>query len=333
MPCCPATARMASWVVRRLAGAVLVSIIGIAVLVALVHLLPGDPLTAIVGDRALDPASRRVMEHDLGIGRPLPVVLMSFFRNALQGDLGHSLAERRPVTAILADRLGPTMLLGGLTLLIDFTLGVLLGVWSALHPRTRAARLLDSLTLATYTVPGFVIGLVLIWGFAVHWQWFPPALIADPLLPTDASTWTVLIDRLKHLVLPVTTMVLATIAVPLRQQRSAIVGTMSQPWVTAARARGVATRRVIWQHLWRPALTPVISLLGLWLPMVVAGAVFVETVFAYPGIGALLANATAQRDIPVVIGAGVVLVVVVQLGSLVADVLYRIVDPVQREPV
>jgi len=322
---------MIRWGVHRLTGAVLVSIIGIAVLVALVHLLPGDPLTAIVGDRALDPESRRVMEHDLGIGRPLPVVVTSYLRDALHGDLGHSLAERRPVTAILAERLGPTLLLGGLTLLIDFTLGLLLGVWSALHPRARLARLIDTLTLATYTVPGFVIGLVLIWGFAVHWAWFPPALIADPLLSVDASGWAVITDRLHHLVLPLATMVLATIAVPLRQQRSAILASVNLPWVTAARARGVGPRRVIWQHIWRPALTPVISLLGLWLPMLVSGAVFVETVFAYPGIGELIASATAQRDIPVVLGAGVVLVVMVQLGSLVADILYRVVDPVQRE--
>lgn len=322
---------MIRWVVRRLLSAGLVIVIGIAVLVALVHALPGDPLTAIVGDRALDPESRRVMEHDLGIGRPLPVVVVSYFRDALHGDLGTSIAERRPVTTILAERLGPTLLLGGLTLLVDFTLGLLLGIWSALHPRTRIARLLDTLTLATYTVPGFVIGLVLIWLFAVHWHWFPAAGIADPLLPSDAGIVTVAIDRLHFLVLPLATMVLATIAVPLRQQRSAVLASRNRSWVTAARARGVSPRRVVWQHIWRPALTPVISLLGLWLPMLVAGAVFVETVFAYPGIGALIANATAQRDIPVVLGAGVVMVVMVQVGSLVADILYRIVDPVQRE--
>lgn len=322
---------MIRWLVRRLLSAGLVIVIGIAVLVALVHALPGDPLTAIIGDHALDPESRRVMEHDLGIGRALPVVVVSFFQNALHGDLGTSIAERRPVTTILAERLGPTLLLGGLTLLVDFTLGLLLGVWTALHPRARLARLLDTLTLATYTVPGFVIGLVLIWLFAVHWHWFPAAGIADPLLPIDAGILPVVIDRLYYLALPLATMVLATIAVPLRQQRSAILANMNRSWVTAARARGVSTRRVTWHHIWRPALTPVISLLGLWLPMLVTGAVFVETVFAYPGIGALLANATAQRDIPVVLGAGVVLVVMVQLGSLVADILYRIVDPVQRE--
>ncbi|MEO8478892.1 MAG: ABC transporter permease [Gemmatimonadota bacterium] len=322
---------MIRWVVRRLISAGLVIVVGITLLVALVHSLPGDPLTAIVGERALDPDSRRVMEHDLGIGRPLPVVITTYFQDALHGDLGTSLAERRPVTTILAERLGPTLVLGGLTLLVDFTLGLLLGVWSALHSKSRLARLLDTLTLATYTVPGFVIGLVLIWWFAVHWHWFPPAGIADPLLPVDAGITTVALDRLRHLALPLVTMVLATIAVPIRQQRSAVLASMSRPWVTAARARGVSVQRITWQHIWRPALTPVISLLGLWLPMLVSGAVFVETVFAYPGIGALLANATSQRDIPVVIGAGVVLVVMVQVGSLVADILYRVVDPVQRE--
>jgi peptide/nickel transport system permease protein len=126
-------------------------------------------------------------------------------------------------------------------------------------------------------------------------------------------------------------MVLATIAVPLRQQRAAARETRAATWVTAARARGVAPARITWRHIWRPALTPVVTLLGLWLPMLVSGAVFVEAVFAWPGIGSLIAAAAASRDVPLVIGAGALLVVVVQLGSFMADLLYRVVDPEQRQ--
>jgi peptide/nickel transport system permease protein len=319
------------WAFRRAFAAVLLATLGIGVLVLLVHLLPGDPLAAIIGDRALDPAAEAALRARWGVDRPLAQVLVDFFAGAVRGDLGVSLQEQRPVAQILRERLGPTLLLGGLTLLVNFTIGVALGLWSALHPDTLRARLIGSVSLMLYAIPAFVIGLLLVWGLAVRWPLFPAAGFADPLLSIDAGMATVTLDRLRHLVLPLITMVLATIAVPLRQQRAAALETRTATWVTAARARGISPTRIAWRHIWRPALTPVVTLLGLWLPMLVSGAVFVEAVFAWPGIGSLIAGAAATRDVPLVIGAGALLIVVVQLGSLLADVLYRVVDPGQRE--
>lgn len=321
---------MTRWVLGRSAEALALVCLGAIVLVALVHLLPGDPLTAIIGDRAVDPAAREALAARWGVGRPLPAVVLDFLRHAVRGDLGTSLAEQRPVATILAERLGPTVLLGGMTLLVNFTVGLLAGTWSALHPHSLGARVLGGVTLVTYTIPAFVIGLVLVWLLAVVVPWFPAGGASDPLLAADAGPWAILLDRARHLALPLLTMVLATIAVPIRHQRSAALETANAAWVTAARARGVSPTRVAWQHVWRPALSPVITLLGLWLPMLVSGAVFVEAVFAWPGIGSLLATATAQRDVPLVIGAGVLVIALVQLGSLLADVLHRLLDPVQR---
>jgi peptide/nickel transport system permease protein len=318
---------MSRWAVRRTAEAVALTILGAVLLVALVHLLPGDPLNAIIGERALDPATKALLREQWGVDQPLPVVIGDFLVGITRGDLGTSYGYQQPVTSLLAERLGPTLLLGSLTLLITFTLGMALGLWSALRPRSRRAQLLGTLTLITYTLPSFVIGLVLVWVFAVSWQWLPSAGLDDPLLAIDATAGAVLIDRVRHLILPLATMVLATIAVPIRQQRSAALATVAAPWVMAARARGVSPGRIAWQHVWRPAVTPVITLLGLWLPLLVSGAVFVEYVFAWPGIGSLIAEATGTRDIPVVIGAGVLLVAAVQLGSLIADLLYRVATP------
>ena len=171
---------------------------------------------------------------------------------------------------------------------------------------------------------------MLVWTFAIAWPVLPAAGISDPLLGTDTPLAAVLADRLRHLVLPLATMVLATIAVPIRQQKSAALETRRATWVTAAEARGVSPARIAWQHVWRPALTPIVTLLGLWLPILVSGAVFVEAVFAWPGVGSLLASATGARDIDVVIGAGAVIIIMVQAGSLVADLMYRVVDPEQR---
>lgn len=320
---------MTHWLVRRTLDAALSAAGGILLLVVLVHLLPGDPLAAVIRDFPTDPATLAALRERWGTDLPLHTAVARFVGGALRGDLGTSLAAGRPVTTVLAERLGPTLLLGGLTLLVHFTLGLALGVWTALHPRTLRARVVGALTLVGYALPSFVVGLVLVWLFALKWGWFPPAGYGDPLLHPEAGTWAHLGDRVRHLTLPLVTMMLATIAVPIRHQRAAVDETREAPWVVAARARGVSPLRIAVHHIWRPALTPIVTLLGLWLPMLVGGAVFVEAVFAWPGIGTLIAEATGQRDVPLVIGAGALLIVTVQLGSLLADLLYRVVDPAQ----
>jgi peptide/nickel transport system permease protein len=318
------------WIVRRTLEAILTAFVAVIVLIVLVRLLPGDPLAAMLGDRSAEPAVVAALQERWGIHRTAPQSIAAFLGGLIHGDLGMSLSEQLPVSAVLLSRLGPTLLLGSLTLLIDFTLGLALGLWSALHPDSIRARLVGALTIVGYTLPSFVVGMLLVWLFAVRLQWFQLGGLSDPLLPTDATSGAVLVDHLKHLALPLAAMVIATIAVPLRQQRAAASATVTQPWVLAARARGVSPAAVAWRHCWRPALTPVVTLLGLWLPMLVAGSVFVEYVFQWPGLGLLVATATSNRDFPLVIGAGLVLIVVVQLGSLLADLLYFVVDPAQR---
>lgn len=318
---------MIRWTIVRTGEAILLTVLGAALLVALVHLLPGDPLTAIFGEQVIDPATAAALRDHWRLDDPLPATIAHYLGNALRGDFGQSIAEARPVSRLLLERIGPTLLLGGLTLAVHFTIGLAIGLWSALHPRHWVGRLIGAVTLATYAVPAFVIGLILVWLFAVANPLLPPAGFADPLLGPNAPWQSRLVDTARHLILPLATMVLASIAVPIRHQRAAALETAGAPWVTAARARGVSERRIAWRHVWRPALTPIVTLLGLWLPLLVSGAVFVEAVFAWPGLGSLLASATASRDFPVVIGAGVLLIAVVQFGSLLADVLYRVVDP------
>lgn len=321
---------MTGWLLRRSADALFTTLLAAVALIALVHLLPGDPLTAIVGDRPIDAAQRAALEATWGTNRPPLEAIGATLARLARGDLGISLATQRPVATLIAERIGPTLLLGALTLLVTFTIGLSLGLWSALHPTTLRARLIGSLTLIGYALPSFVIGMLLVWLLAVQSGWLPPAGFADPLLEADAGFSAVLFDRLKHLALPLLTMVLATVAVPMRQQRAAALATVDQPWVRAARARGVRGARLALHHVWRPALTPIVTLVGLWLPMLVAGAVFVEALFGWPGLGSLIASSTSSRDLPVVIGSGLLLVVLVQVGSLVADLLYRLVNPAQR---
>lgn len=312
--------------------ALFTTLLAVVALVVLVQLLPGDPLAAVIGDHPVDAAQRAALEATWGTNRSPVEAIGVTLSHLLRGDLGISLATQRPVATMIAERLGPTLLLGALTLLFTFVIGLSLGLWSALHPTTRRARIIGGVTLVGYALPSFVIGMVLVWLLAVQNVWLPPAGFASPLLDADASLGAILRDRLEHLALPLLTMVIATVAVPLRQQRAAALATMDQPWVRAARARGVVGARLALQHVWRPALTPIVTLIGLWLPMLVAGTVFVEALFGWPGLGSLMASSTSARDLPVVIGAGSLIVALVQIGSLLADVLYRVVNPVQRQP-
>lgn len=322
---------MNSWLLRRGADALVTALLAAVALVVLVHLTPGDPLTAVVGENGATPEQLAALTARWGTDRPLLAKVTEYFAALARGDLGFSMTRGIPVGAVLLERIGPTLLLGSLTLLVDFTLGLALGLWAALHPETLRARFLGAITILGYAIPSFVAGMVLVWFFGIKLDWLPVAGYRDVLLPVDAGAGTVVIDRIKHLILPLTAMVVATIAVPLRQQRAATLAIVNAPWVRAARARGISPARVAWQHCWRPALTPIVTLFGLWLPMLVAGAVFIEGLFSWPGLGSLIADATRTRDVPLVVGAGLLLVLAVQLGSLVADILYRVVDPVQRK--
>ncbi|MEO5799916.1 MAG: ABC transporter permease [Gemmatimonadales bacterium] len=322
---------MNRWLLRRGADACVTALLAAVALVVLVHLMPGDPLTALVGENGATPEQLAALTARWGTDRPLLTKVVEYFAALFHGDLGYSMTRGIPVTTVLRERLGPTLLLGSLTLLVDFTIGLALGLWTALRPESWRARAVSALSILGYAIPSFVAGMLLVWLFGIKLRWLPVAGYSDVLLPMDADAGTVLLDRIKHLILPLAAMVIATIAVPLRQQRAAALAVVNAPWVRAARARGVSPAAVAWRHCWRPALTPVVTLFGLWLPMLVAGAVFIEGLFSWPGLGSLIAEATSARDVPLVVGAGLLLVIAVQLGSLVADVLYRVVDPVQRE--
>ena len=211
---------MVRWLLRRLAVAALTALAAIIVLIILVHLLPGDPLAAKLGEGARDPATVAALQARYGLNQPIPAAVATYLAGLAHGNLGISITQDRPVRAVLAERIGPTLLLAGLTLLIDFTVGLALGVWSALHPHSVRSRLLGIATVIGYTLPSFVVGTLLVWAFAVKLAWLPPGDLASALLPLDAGTGAATLDHLRHLVLPLAAMVIATIAVPLRQQRA-----------------------------------------------------------------------------------------------------------------
>lgn len=315
---------MIRWLVGRAVQGALTFAVAVTALFCLVRFLPGDPLAA-AGD--LSPEARAVLTRLYGLDQPLLTQLGHFLAGLLHGDLGVSTSVGRPVTELLGDHLLVTLLLGAAVLLTDLLLALGLGTWLAAHARGAADRWTTRFLLAGHALPPFWLGLVLVWVFALTLHWLPSAGATDPLLAADASTVARLGDLLRHLALPWLTLTLTTLVVPLRHHREAVLDSLDSDWVRAARARGVSEGAVLRRHAARTALAPLIILLGLWLPMVLTGAVLVETTFAWPGLGWLMAEAVGSRDFPLVTGCIVFGAAAVVIGSFLADLLQRLIDP------
>lgn len=319
---------MSHWLLRRSLQAVVTFAVALLLLFVLLRVAPGDPLARLSGDRAVSEHELAQLRARFGLDQPIGTQLGAYLGGLARGDLGVSI-EHYPerVSGLLAARLPATLLLGGTVLLLNFTLGIWLGVRQAVHRGSRFDRWLTRLALAAYATPSFWLGLVLVAFVSIRWHLLPAAQMSDPLLSPDAGPLARSLDVLRHLILPALTLSLTSIALPLRHQRAALLSSFRLDFVTAARARGLRERRVLWRHAWRTTLVPMLTLLGLWLPILVSGSVFVESVFNWPGLGSLAAEAIAARDYPVLLGTAMLVSAAVVLAGLLADLGYALLDP------
>jgi peptide/nickel transport system permease protein len=318
---------VSGWLLRRTLQAAVTFLVALAILFILLRAAPGDPLSRLGADRPISPREIAVLRARYGLDQPVGVQLASFLRGLARGELGVSIEYGRPVTSLLAERLPATLLLGGSVLLLNFTVGLWLGVRQAVRQGRREDRWLTTLSLTGYAMPSFWLGLVLAWLVGIHWRLLPAAGMQDPLLSSEASWTSHAVDILRHLILPVLTLSVVSIATTMRHQRSAMLEVLRLPYVLTARAKGLSDRDVTWHHAWRNALFPVITLFGLWLPILVSGSVFVEAVFAWPGLGSLAAGAVGSRDYPLLMGTSVLVAGLVVASALATDVAYALLDP------
>jgi peptide/nickel transport system permease protein len=315
------------WLIRRTGQAVITLAVAVLLMFVLMRAAPGDPLTRLSGDRALSPAEIAVLRARYGLDQPLLQQLGAFLQGLLRGDLGASIEYGRPVTQLLAERLPASLLLGGTVLLVNFSVGLWLGSRQALRRGSAVDRWLTVVSLIGFATPSFWLGLVLAWLVGVHWRLLPPAGMHSPLLDPGSGFLANGMDVVRHLILPALTLSLVSIAATMRYQRGAMLDALRLPYIVTARAKGLSDSRVIWRHAWRNAVFPVITLFGLWLPVLVAGSVFVESVFAWPGLGSLAAAAVGNRDYPLLMGASLLASSLVVLGSLLTDLAYGFLDP------
>ncbi len=320
---------MTSYVVRRLLQAIPL-LLGIATITFfVVHLAPGDPMDMLLEPRLrrqMDPEAIELMRQKYGLDRPIHVQYVKWLGNLLQGDLGESFRYRRPVADLIAERIPYTLLLTIPALLVDALIGMGLGIISAVKQYTRTDKTLTLGSLVIYSVPGFWLALMLVLVFSVHLGWFPTSQTRS--LDYDLLSWPgKLLDLLWHLALPVFVLGVASAAGTARYMRNRLLEVLSEEYVLGARARGLRERVVILKHALRNAMIPILTIYGLSLPFLLGGAVLIERVFAWPGLGLLGVEAVNGRDYPVILATTMIAAVLVILGNLLADVAYAIADP------
>lgn len=320
---------MTRLVLRRIAMLPLLVWAVATVTFVVVHAAPGS-YADTVGHARHSPEARRIVAERYGLDQPLPVQYLRWLGSVATGDLGVSFVYRRPVAEVVAAALPPTLLLAGTALVVELVLGVLLAVTAVRRPHGAVDRVLTALSLGVYGIPTFWLATMAVLVFAVGLGWLPPSHMASvgaERLPAAAR----LADLARHLVLPAGCLAVVGAAVTARYLRASLLDLRDARFVLAARARGLSEQRVLWVHTVRPALGPVVTLVGLSLPFLVSGSVVVESIFSWPGMGLALLQAATARDVPVVMAITVVGAVAVVLGNLASDLLYALVDPRARE--
>jgi peptide/nickel transport system permease protein len=317
------------YLVRRILQAVPL-LLGIATITFIVvHLAPGDPMDVYLEERyrrEVDPQVIELLRQKYGLDQPLHVQYAEWIGNLARGDLGESFRYRRPVTALIAERIPYTLQLAVLAILVDLLLGVSLGILAAVKQYSATDKTLNLGALVVHSIPGFWLALMLVLLFSVNLGWLPTSQTRS--LDYDLLGWGGrVLDRLWHLVLPVFVLGVGSAAGTARYMRNRLLEVLSEEYVLAARARGLRERAVILRHALRNALIPIVTLFGMGLPFLLGGSVLIERVFAWPGMGSLAIDAIDARDYPIILATSMIAATLVVLGNLLADVMYAVIDP------
>lgn len=310
---------MLGYLFRRLIQAIVV-ILGVILIVFLLsRAIPGGEARAVLGPRATQ-TTIAAFNRANGLTQPLWVQFWHYLLGIPQLHLGYSYKYTQPVWAVIKERLPKTVMLVSVSLALAVIVAIPLGVFQVVRRNKPSDYALTGLAFFLYAMPTFLLGTLLIIWLSFDLHWLPPAA------PTSSSPWAMFTDPLAFL-MPVVTLSATTIAAFSRYMRSSILDALAEDYIRTARAKGASSRRVLYGHAMRNALIPIITILGLSLPGIVSGAVIVETLFNYPGMGLLVVEAAENSDIPVVLGTTLVITIATVLGSLMADILYVIVDP------
>ncbi|MBW2561718.1 MAG: ABC transporter permease [Deltaproteobacteria bacterium] len=315
-----------TYVIRRSILIILTFFFISVIIFAVIHLAPGDPTRAFVGHRRVSPDILEAMRIKWGLDRPLHEQYFIWLGRLLQGDFGRSFVDNRPVIEVIGERVTLTLELMLVAETISVTIAIVLGVIAAVKHYSIMDALSSLGALIGYSTPNFWIALMMIMVFAVWLGWLPAGGMRT-LAITFPSPLHALLDHLKHLVLPVSVLVLGWTAYLYRMARSSMLEVLSQDYITTASAKGLKERVVIFKHALRNALLPVITYEGYSMGFLFGGAAVIEYIFAWIGLGQLMVERATIRDYPTLMGLSMIIAIMVLLANLCADIAYAIADP------
>lgn len=314
---------MLAYLARRLAGTAVLLVAVVFLSLALISLAPGDAAVTLAGS-AGDAEYLEELRERLGLDRPLVEQAGAYLVTVLHGDLGFSVVQGQPVASVILARLPATLLLAGTAVAVAFVAGVLLGALAALRRGSRLDAVVSVSASLSYSVPAFWVGQLAVGFLAVRLGWFPAGGMHAQGAPSGIAGVP---DLAAHLILPALTLSLPLWALVVRTARTSIAAELSEAYVTVARAFGATERRIVFHHALRNALRPVVTVVSYQLGFVLTGAVLVEVIFSWPGLGRLLLSSVLSRDNPMLVGLLVFLSVSVALVNLLADLVTGVLDP------
>lgn len=309
---------MLAYILKRILATIPVMLVVALTVFSLLFLAPGDPATMIAGDQASTADIERIRQS-LGLDQPFLVQFGSWLWRLVNFDLGNSVFTGQPVTALMAERVGPTVSVMLLTLLLSICIAVPLGVVAAWKSGSWIDRTIMSVSVVGFSVPLFVVGYILAWTFALKLQWLPP----QGYTPIAEGLW----PWLQRLILPAITLGFVYIVLIARITRASMLEVLQQDYVRTARAKGLGPRSVLFLHALKNGAVPVITVIGIGFAALIGGTVVTETVFTIPGMGRLTVDAILRRDYPVIQGLVLVFSFVYVLVNLAVDLIYTLVDP------
>jgi peptide/nickel transport system permease protein len=310
---------MIGFLIRRLGQTIIVLFFVTVFTLFLVHLFPGGPIKALLGPKAT-PAEVAIFNKQYGFNQPFFVQYGKWVWQLLHGNLGYSFKLNETVSSMVVNLLPKTMVLVILGTVVSLVLGIPLGIYQAWKRYTVPDYVLTGIAFLGYATPTFFIGLLLVEWFAVDTHLFPP-------FAPQTNSWVSALGQPRALVLPVVAYSFVLYALWSRYMRSSVMDNLVQDYVRTARAKGASERRVLWGHVFRNSLISIVTLLGLSLPTLVGGAIFIEVVFNYQGMGLAFYNAAENVDFEVLLGFTVLATVATVAGNLLADVSYALLDP------
>lgn len=310
---------MGKYIIKRILIAIPV-LIGITIIDYAIMCLAGSPLEMLQGSR-ISQAAVEAKEIALGLDKPFYIQYFIWLGQLLQGNMGYSVKSYQSVSAMIGSHLGPTLLLMGASLIVSLLLAVPAGIYSAIHQYSKGDYAVVTFSFLGSSIPGFFLSLLLIYIFSIKLGWLPSSGMTT--LGTSGGVG----DVAKHMVMPVIVLAASMAGTNIRYIRSAVLEILQQDYLRTARAKGIGRFLVINKHALRNALIPIVTVIGMQIPMLFGGAVIIEQVFSWPGLGLMTMSAITSRDYPVIMGVCLLSAIVVLISNLITDILYALVDP------